>query len=59
MNYGCIAYMLKDTDTIVIDKKQIKNSKEEDFEEVRLILPEYFIKEQYFRVQKNNVLDEE
>lgn len=59
MNYGCIAYILKDTDTVVIDKNQIKNAKEEDFDEVRLILPESFIKEQYSRIQKNSILDEE
>lgn len=52
MNYGCIAYLLKDSDTVVIDKKQIKNAKEEDFEEIRLILPESFIKEQFKRVEK-------
>lgn len=43
MNIGLIAYMLKDSDTVVIDKSQIKNAKDEDFEEVRLIIPESFI----------------
>lgn len=54
MNYGCIAYLLKDSDTIVINKNQIKNAKEDDFEEVRLILPEEFIKEQMKRVKNNS-----
>lgn len=53
MNYGCIAYLLKDSDTVVIDKSQIKNTKDEDFEEVRLILPENFIREQMKRVENN------
>lgn len=53
MNYGCIAYLLKDSDTVVINKSQIKNVKEDDFEEVRLILPEDFIKEQMRRVKNN------
>lgn len=53
MNYGCIAYLLKDSDTVVINKNQIKNAKEDDFEEVRLILPEEFIKEQMKRVKNN------
>lgn len=54
MNYGCIAYLLKDSDTVVINKNQIKNTKEDDFEEVRLILPEEFIKEQMKRVNNNS-----
>lgn len=42
--------MLKDSDTVVIDKSQIKNAKDEDFEEVRLIIPESFIREKYERI---------
>lgn len=53
MNYGYIAYRLKDSDTVVVDKNQIKNAKEEDFEEIRLVLPEYFIKEQMKRIENN------
>ena len=53
MNYGYIAYLLKDSDTVVIDKSQIKNTKDEDFEEIRLILPESFIREQIKRVENN------
>lgn len=50
MNYGCIAYLLKDSDTVVVDKKQIKNAKDDDFEEIRLILSKEFIKEQSDRM---------
>lgn len=50
MNIGLIAYMLKGSDTVVIDKSQIKNVKDEDFEEVRLIIPESFIREKYERI---------
>lgn len=53
MNIGLIAYMLKDSDTVVIDKSQIKNAKDEDFEEVRLIIPESFIIEKYKRINES------
>ena len=45
--------MLKDSDTVVIDKSQIKNAKDEDFEEVRLIIPESFIIEKYKRINES------
>lgn len=50
MNYGCIAYLLKGSDTVVVDKKQIRNAKDDDFEEIRLILSKEFIKEQSDRM---------
>ena len=53
MNIGLIAYMLKDSDTVVIDKSQIKNAKDEDFEEVRLIISESFIIEKYKRINES------
>lgn len=56
MNYGCIAYLLKDTDTVVVDKKQIKNAKEDDFEEMRLILSKEFIETQAKRLKKKSIL---
>lgn len=59
MNYGYIAYLLKDSDTVVIDKSQIKNTKDEDFEEIRLILPESFIREQMKRVINNEKEEDE
>ena len=37
----CIeAYKLKDRDMVVLDKRDIKNAKEEDFEEVSLVFKE-------------------
>lgn len=32
LNYGYIAYLLKDSDIVVLGKSQIKNVKDEDFE---------------------------
>ena len=57
MNLCVVAYKLKDSDTVVINKSQIKNAKEEDFEEVSLFIPESFIEEKYKRM-KDSFLNE-
>lgn len=47
MNRIFDAYLLKDSDCVVINPKDIKNSKEKDFELISLIISEEQIKTWY------------
>lgn len=46
MYKGVIAYLFRDS-TVVLNKSDIHNAKDDDFKEVRLLIPIDFIKESY------------
>lgn len=54
-NFMVNAFILKNSMTVVTDKNTIKNTKDEDFEEVSLILNESEIEKLYERVQKSKI----
>lgn len=56
MYKGTKAYIFKD-DTVVLNKKDIKNSKDEEYKEVIIYIPYKFIIESYDEIV--NMLDEE
>lgn len=47
MNLMVVGYIHKDSNSVVVDKSIIKNAKDNEFEEIVIVLDEDFIKEKY------------